>query len=84
MGFLNLFEKRSTEEKPTFGGVEITPRSSRASVNEKTVMQIPTVEACVSLIANTISSLPIDLKQQNADGSIEKLQKKINMNVFIY
>ncbi|EEL89657.1 TPA: phage portal protein [Bacillus nitratireducens] len=78
MAFWNKTEKRSIEEKPTFGGIEITTNSSLfggMSVNEQTVMEIPTVEACVSLIANTIASLPIDLKQQNKDGSVEKIKK---------
>ncbi|CAM4019299.1 phage portal protein [Bacillus paranthracis] len=78
MAFWNKTEKRSIEEKPTFGGVEITTNSALfggMTVNEKTVMEIPTVEACVSLIANTIASLPIDLKQQNKDGSVEKIKK---------
>lgn len=78
MAFWNKTEKRSIEEKPTFGGIEITTNSALfggMTVNEKTVMEIPTVEACVSLIANTIASLPIDLKQQNKDGSVEKIKK---------
>lgn len=51
MAFLNLFEKRNTEEKLTIGGVEITPNSSFGGmvVNEKTVTQIPTASACLNL-----------------------------------
>lgn len=78
MAFWNKTEKRSIEEKPTFGGVEINVNGQLfggMNVTEKTVMEIPTVEACVSLIANTIASLPIDLKQQNKDGSVEKIKK---------
>lgn len=76
MGFLNLFEKRSTEEKPTFGGVEITTNSSLfggMTVNEKTVTQIATAEACLNLIVKTVSGLPINLHKENADGSIENV-----------
>ncbi|EOO35068.1 phage portal protein [Bacillus mycoides] len=75
MGFLNLFEKRSTEEKTTIGGVEITPNSSFGGmvVNEKTVTQIATAEACLNLTVKTVSGLPINLHKENADGSIEKV-----------
>ncbi len=50
---------------------------------KKQIMQIPTVEACVSLIVNTISGLPIHLYKENADGSTKKVFKK-KINVYIY
>lgn len=86
MAFWNKTEKRSVEETPTFGGVEVNVNGQLfggMNVTEKTVMEIPTVEACVSLIANTIASLPIDLKQQNRDGSVEKVTKDKQERVFL-
>ncbi|WP_439033614.1 phage portal protein [Bacillus paranthracis] len=84
MGLLNLFEKRSTEEKTTFGGVEITTNSSLfggMAVNENTVTQIPTAEACLNLIVKTVSGLPIKLHKENADGSIEKIQNDYRVSL---
>lgn len=77
MGLLNLFEKRSTEEQPTFGGVEINANGQLfggMNVTEQTVLQIPTAEACLNLIVKTVSGLPINLHKENVDGSIEKKQ----------
>ncbi|TXR78315.1 phage portal protein [Bacillus sp. BF9-10] len=79
MAFWNKTETRNAENKLDFGGVEITVNGQSfggMSVTEKQIMQIPTVEACVSLIVNTISSLPIDLYKENANGSIKKITKK--------
>ncbi len=76
MAFWNKTEKRSIEEKLDFGGVEITSNSSLfggMTVNEQTVTQIPTAEACLNLIVKTVSGLPINLHKENADGSIEKI-----------
>ncbi|PEM44862.1 phage portal protein [Bacillus wiedmannii] len=83
MGLLNLFEKRSTEEKPTIGGVEITPNSSFGGmvVNEKTVTKIATAEACLNLIVKTVSGLPLNLHKENADGSIEKIQNDYRISL---
>ncbi|KXY76766.1 MULTISPECIES: phage portal protein [Bacillus cereus group] len=79
MAFWNKTETRNADKQLTFGGVEITtsgPMFGGMSVNEKQIMQIPTVEACVSLIVNTISGLPIHLYKENANGSVKKLSKK--------
>ncbi|PGQ40298.1 phage portal protein [Bacillus thuringiensis] len=77
MAFWNKTEKRSVEEKPTFGGVEINVNGQLfggMNVTEQTVTQIPTAEACLNLIVKTVSGLPINLHKENADGSIEKIQ----------
>ncbi|PFM66238.1 phage portal protein [Bacillus cereus] len=77
MAFWNKTEKRSIEEKLDFGGVEIASNSSLfggMTVNENTVTQIATAEACLNLIVKTVSGLPINLHKENADGSIEKIQ----------
>ncbi|PEK51543.1 phage portal protein [Bacillus toyonensis] len=77
MAFWNKTEKRSIEEKLDFGGVEIASNSSLfggMDVNENTVTQIATAEACLNLIVKTVSGLPINLHKENADGSIEKKQ----------
>ncbi|HFU6601367.1 TPA: phage portal protein [Bacillus pacificus] len=79
MAFWNKTETRNVENKLDFGGVEITVNGQSfggMNVTEKQIMQIPTVEACLSLIVNTISSLPIDLYKENANGSIKKITKK--------
>lgn len=78
MAFWNKTEKRSIEEKPTFGGVEINVNGQLfggMNVTEKTVTQIATAEACLNLIVKTVSGLPINLHRENADGSIEKIQR---------
>lgn len=79
MAFWNKTETRNIENKLDFGGVEITVNGQSfggMSVTEKQIMQIPTVEACVSLIVNTISGLPIHLYKENANGSTKKILKK--------
>lgn len=79
MAFWNRAETRNAENKLDFGGVEITVNGQSfggMSVTEKQIMQIPTVEACVNLIANTVSSLPIHLYKENANGSTKKISKK--------
>ncbi|AJH65359.1 hypothetical protein bcere0016_12160 [Bacillus cereus 95/8201] len=84
MAFWNKTEKRSTEEKPTFGGIEINVNGQLfggMNVNEKTVTQIPTAEACLDLIVKTVSGLPIKLHKENADGSIEKIQNDYRVSL---
>ncbi|MEM5663396.1 hypothetical protein AAHB94_03865 [Bacillus toyonensis] len=85
MAFWNRAETRNAEKKLDFGGVEITVNGQSfggMNVTEKQIMQIPTVEACLSLIVNTVSGLPIHLYKENANGSTKKITKKIN--VYIY
>ncbi|WP_088291980.1 phage portal protein [Bacillus mycoides] len=78
MAFWNKTETRNADKQLTFGGVEITtsgPMFGGMVVNEKEIMQIPTVEACLSLIVNTVSGLPIHLYKENANGSTKKIPK---------
>lgn len=79
MAFWNRAETRNAEKKLDFGGVEITVNGQSfggMNITEKQIMQIPTVEACLSLITNTVSGLPIHLYKENANGSTKKIAKK--------
>ncbi|PEB44193.1 phage portal protein [Bacillus thuringiensis] len=79
MAFWNKTETRNAENKLDFGGVEITVNGQSfggMNVSEKQIMKIPTVEACVSLISNAVSGLPIYLYKENANGSTKKILKK--------
>ncbi|OOR68504.1 phage portal protein [Bacillus mycoides] len=78
MAFWNKTETRNADKQLTFGGVEITtsgPMFGGMVVNEKEIMQIPTVEACLSLIVNTVSGLPIHLYKESANGTTKKISK---------
>lgn len=46
----------------------------KSVVTKKKALEIPTVQSCISLIAGTLSSLPIKLYKENKDGSVEEIK----------
>ena len=88
MGFLDLFRRKPEIRADTPAPVqqqqpEITPEIDdvllRAllctdTVTKEMALEIPTVQACISLISSTISKLPIQLLRENEDGDIEIIE----------
>lgn len=71
-------EQQATIQELTIGGVAISPSTTinGVSVSRDKVLRIPTVEACINLISETIAMLPIELKKEKADGSMEPVKLK--------
>lgn len=49
------------------------------AVTKEKAMEIPTVQACVNLIAGTIASLPINLYKKGEDGVVEEVRNRRTM-----
>ena len=49
------------------------------AVTKEKTMEIPTVQACVNLIAGTIASLPINLYKKGEDGVVEEMRNRRTM-----
>ena len=49
------------------------------AVTKEKAMEIPTVQACVNLIAGTIASLPINLYKKGEDGVVEEMRNRRTM-----
>ena len=47
---------------------------SEDKVTKAMALQIPTVQACISVIANTISQLPVRLYRREGDGEVETIE----------
>ena len=45
-------------------------------VTKEKVLEIPTVQACINLIAGTISSLPINFYEKGADGKVKEIRNR--------
>lgn len=45
-------------------------------VTKEKVLEIPTVQACINLIAGTISSLPINYYEKGADGKVKEIRNR--------
>lgn len=73
-GFINLFSLFKARDKP-YNAVSAAPAfffgSSVAgkSVTARTAIQVPTVYACVRVIAETVASLPLHLYEEKESGS---------------
>lgn len=48
----------------------------KAVVTKEKVLEIPTVQACINLIAGTISSLPINFYEKGADGKVKEIRNR--------
>lgn len=48
----------------------------RNVVTKEKALEIPTVQACINLIAGTISSLPINLYRKDGDGKVEEVRDR--------
>lgn len=46
----------------------------KTTVTKEKALEIPTVQACINLIAGTISSLPINLYKKGKDGKVEEVR----------
>lgn len=46
----------------------------RSGITKEKVLEIPTVQACINLIAGTISSLPVKLYREDDDGNVEEIK----------
>lgn len=51
-----------------------TPTLAGTNMDSETARTIPAVFACIRVIAETVSTLPLDMYRRNADGSKEKYQ----------
>ena len=51
----------------------------RTSIGKDEVKQIPEVNACIDLIAGTVSSMPIKLYKQNED-SVEEIKDDVRID----
>ena len=43
-------------------------------VTKEKALEIPTIQACINLIAGTISSLPINLYEKGEDGKVKEVR----------
>ena len=80
MGFFDLFKRKPEIRADTAPTTEVTPQVNdpllRAlfdpgAVTKEMALQIPTVQACINLIADTISRLPIQLLERTQEGDIK-------------
>lgn len=46
----------------------------RSAITKEKVLEIPTVQACINLIAGTISSLPVKLYREDEDGKVTEIK----------
>lgn len=75
MGFFDFLKEGKTEERNIDTNTSITSLfREEETVSEDNVLKIPTVKACVELIAGTIAQLPIYLYKETDDGSVERVE----------
>lgn len=75
MGFFDFLKEGKTEERSIDTNTSITSLfREEETVSEDSVLKIPTVKACVELIAGTIAQLPVYLYRETDDGSVEKIE----------
>ncbi|WP_294402612.1 phage portal protein [uncultured Clostridium sp.] len=84
MGIINgLFAKKETRSSEgissntnmaSFGGTSVNGEVADVVVNEKSILKIPTVNACLELICGTIAQLPVYLYRQENDGTVRKIE----------
>lgn len=83
MGFLNRLrgkpEIRAETREAMIGPDEVGATLLQALLSKETVtkemaLEIPTVQACINLIANTISKLPVMLYRKKPDGDLEEIK----------
>lgn len=48
----------------------------RQTITKEKALEIPTIQACINLIAGTISSLPINLYRKDKDGKVEEVRDR--------
>lgn len=78
MGILDFFRPSETRGDPGtltlaedhFGAELIRLLSNNKTITKEMVLQIPTVKACIDLIAGTIARLPVKLYRKDKDGSV--------------
>ena len=85
MGFFDRFRKkpeiRADTVTPELNDVLLKAIFSDSAVTKEMALQIPTVQACIDIIANTISRLPIRLYRKNADGDVEIVDKDTRLKL---
>lgn len=75
MGFFDFLKEEKTEERNMNTNTSITSLFGEEEIiSEDNVLKIPTVKACVELIAGTIAQLPIYLYKETEDGSVERVE----------
>ena len=75
MGFFDFLKEEKTEERNMNTNTSITSLFREEEIiSEDNVLKIPTVKACVELIAGTIAQLPIYLYKETNDGSVERVE----------
>lgn len=65
-----FFKNKNTDNqfKNDFYNTILSSGTSNSFVTEKQAMQLPTLKACISLIENTIASLPIKMKRKQGNN----------------
>lgn len=48
----------------------------RQTITKEKALEIPTIQACINLIAGTISSLPINLYRKDGEGNVEEVKDR--------
>lgn len=48
----------------------------RQTITKEKALEIPTVQACINLIAGTVSSLPVNLYRKGEDGKVEEVRDR--------
>ncbi len=85
MGFFDRFRKkpeiRADTVTPELNDVLLKALFSDTTVTKEMALQIPTVQACIDIIANTISRLPVRLYRKNADGDVEIVEKDTRLKL---
>ena len=86
MGFLDFF-RRKTEIRADTGSEQIASDVllkallDKEAVTKDMALQIPTVQACIDIIAGTISRLPVRLYKRTDDGDVEIVEKDFRLTL---
>ena len=79
MGFLDRLRgkpeiRAETVEPEIASDVLLRALMDKTTVTKEMALEIPTIQACINLIANTISKLPIVLYRKKSNGDIEEVK----------
>ena len=85
MGIMDLFRKkpeiRADTEPEVMNDVLLRSLLKEDIVTKEMALQIPTVQACISLISDTISKLPLQILKKNSDGDVEIVDNDIRVRL---
>lgn len=90
MGFFDLFRRKPEIRADTDSTTTVTSQSDEAllssllsdtDVTKEMARQLPTVQACIDIISNTISRLPIRLYKRTSEGDVKIVDKDVRLTL---